>query len=144
MSHAGYESNLPDFQFILPTNMTNPKTYYMYYCPKPTQRKARGGGGGGAPHDYDDASFSDIEEIVVGTDINDPNDYPGEHVATQTSAITTTHTPAVMPTPVIPRLTWAYYLFLINTIVASIMIGLVTFYYFFKQPAKKWQAGNSK
>ncbi len=107
-------------------------------------RKARGGGGGGAPHDYDDASFSDIEKIVVGTDINDPNDYPGEHVATQTSATTTTHTPAVMPTPVIPRLTWAYYLFLTNTIVASIMIGLVTFYYFFKQPAKKWQAKNSK
>lgn len=35
-SQPGYDSGLYNFQFIIPTNMTNPKTYYMYYYPMPT------------------------------------------------------------------------------------------------------------
>lgn len=36
LSHIGYDSGSYNFQFIVPTNTTNPKTYYMYYYPNST------------------------------------------------------------------------------------------------------------
>jgi len=53
----------------------------------------RGGGGGGAPRDTDGDGYSDIDEMVAGTNPQDPNDYPGK------PSVTPTPTPTIPPTP---------------------------------------------
>jgi len=56
-----------------------------------------GGGGGGAPRDTDGDGYSDLIEMHMGTDMRDPNDYPGAQPPTPT--LTPTPTPTVTPSP---------------------------------------------
>jgi hypothetical protein len=63
----------------------------------PTVRR---GGGGGTPKDSDGDGYSDIEELLQGTDSNDPNDYPGKPAAMPTPIATPKPTPAPTVPPV--------------------------------------------
>lgn len=57
-------------------------------------------GGGGVPRDSDDDSYSDIDEMLAGTDPYDATIYPGALVVTPTPSPTPTPTlPLVTPTP---------------------------------------------
>ncbi|PXF52663.1 MAG: hypothetical protein C4B56_04870 [Candidatus Methanophagaceae archaeon] len=69
-----------------------------------------GGGGGGAPRDTDGDGYSDITEILAGTDWRDPTDYPGATtplpvstptvIPAPTPTVTPVPAPAITPTPV--------------------------------------------
>jgi len=61
----------------------------------------RRGGGSYTAADSDSDGFTDIEEILAGTNPNDPKDYPGAAAATATPApATPTPAPTAVPTPV--------------------------------------------
>ncbi len=72
--------------------------------------RAGGGGGGGAPRDTDGDGYSDITEILAGTDWRDPTDYPGATtplpvstptvIPAPTPTVTPVPAPAITPTPV--------------------------------------------
>ena len=72
--------------------------------------RAGGGGGGGAPRDTDGDGYSDIAEILAGTDWRDPTDYPGATtplpvstptvIPAPTPTVTPVPAPAITPTPV--------------------------------------------
>jgi len=62
--------------------------------PTPTPRPHRGG----TPRDSDRDGYSDVEEILAGTNQNDPNDYPGKPAVAPTPLATPTPTTIVMPT----------------------------------------------
>jgi hypothetical protein len=70
--------------------------------PTPVVRRM---GGGGTPADSDGDGYSDIEEILAGTNSNDPNDFPGKPAVTPVPAPATatpapaTPVPTAMPTP---------------------------------------------
>ena len=61
--------------------------------------------GGGAPRDSDGDGYTDIEELLAGTDPGDPDDYPGKPVVTLTpepapaSPVPTTTPAPATPTP---------------------------------------------
>lgn len=121
LTHAGYDSNLSNFQFILPTNMTNPKTYYMYYYPKP--KPTRGGGGGAYP----------------GKPVATPTPVP---TATPTPTITITPTPVpvvappqtLIPPPVASKLSLTH---ILGITTALVIIGIVGYYYYVKRRKTK-------
>ncbi len=63
-------------------------------------------GGGRAPRDSDDDGYSYYEEILAGTNPNDPDDYPGKPAATPTPTATATPTPpplVIVTPPVTPK-----------------------------------------
>jgi hypothetical protein len=59
-------------------------------------------GGGGYPKDTDDDGYSDVEELIAGTDPDDATDYPGKPVATPAPTPTLTATPTPSQTPTVP------------------------------------------
>ena len=71
----------------------------------------RRGGGGGAPRDSDSDGYSDIEELLAGTEPYDPEDYPGKPavplrptpeptpIGTPTPSLTPVPTPTGTPVP---------------------------------------------
>jgi len=63
----------------------------------------RRGGGGGAPRDSDGDGYTDIAELLAGTDPSDPVDYPGKPIVTLTPgpepSPVATLTPSLMPVP---------------------------------------------
>ena len=70
--------------------------------PTPTPRPHHGGGG--APRDSDHDGYSDVEELLAGTNQNDPNDYPGKPAVAPTPLATPTPstiviTPTLTPVP---------------------------------------------
>jgi len=70
--------------------------------PTPTPRPHRGGGG--APRDSDRDGYSDVEELLAGTNQNDPKDYPGKPAVAPTPLATPTPstiviTPTLTPVP---------------------------------------------
>jgi hypothetical protein len=105
----------------------------------------RGGGGGGAPRDSDGDGYSDIQEMLAGTDPNDSNDYPGAVVATPTPtptpavtptptippAVTPTPTPSVTP-PVVPPVKRPWGL-IIGIILAVVIVGAAAYYFYTKK-----------
>jgi hypothetical protein len=60
-------------------------------------------GGGGAPRDSDGDGYTDIEELLAGTDPSDPEDYPGKPIVTLTPgpepSPVATPRPSVTPVP---------------------------------------------
>jgi hypothetical protein len=60
-------------------------------------------GGGGAPRDSDGDGYTDIEELLAGSDPSDPEDYPGKPIVTLTPgpepSPVATPTPSLTPVP---------------------------------------------
>ena len=63
-----------------------------------TTESVRRGGGGGAPRDSDGDGYTDIQEMLAGTDKDDPCDPDPECAACLALKPAATHTPTPTPT----------------------------------------------
>jgi len=87
-----------------------------------------GGGPGGGPTDSDGDGYSDLDEIIAGTDPNDPNSYPGSSAeppaATETA--TAEATPGEEPGNVV---NW----YMIIGAIVLLLIGLAVVYLYMQK-----------